>query len=78
MESSHPRANSVSLGPTPNFLISAYLGLFSSSSFNSTYLAAPTAPLDLLAATAVAVTPPATLAAPQLAQDEDDLPPATH
>ena len=38
----------------------------------------PVAPLDLLAVAAVAVTPLTTLAAPQPAQDEDDLPPATH
>ena len=40
---------------------------------------APIAPLDLLVASvAVAAPPPATPAAPQPAQDEDDLPPATH
>ena len=39
---------------------------------------APAAPLDLLAVAIVAATPPATPAAPQPAQDEDDLPPATH
>ena len=36
------------------------------------------ASLDLLAATTVAATPLATLVAPQPAQGEDDLPPATH
>ena len=36
------------------------------------------APLDLLATTVVAATSPVTPAAPQPAQDEDDLPPATH
>ena len=38
----------------------------------------PTASLDLLAAAAIASTPPARPATPQPAQDEDDLPPATH
>ena len=39
---------------------------------------APAAPLNLLVAVAVAATPPATPAASQPAQDEDDLPLATH
>ena len=38
----------------------------------------PAAPLDLLAAAAVVATPPATPVVSQSAQDEDDLPPATH
>ena len=38
----------------------------------------PTASLDLLAAAAIAATPPARPTTPQPAQDEDDLPPATH